>query len=160
MHVCAYALHLFMFLHYCVWLKLKYVHIQNIFYFSFDKASKGTVVFSRNIEAKDLIQMADGTSGDSSGYVKHEHSVFIDKILQKSEGIMKIKLDFGDLHDDDSPNGDVDKSFDFAKEFESNGTYQIHKVSCKHRARRSAIFPHLNTPSITKATLLATVDTC
>ena len=117
-------------------------------------------MFSRDIEAKDLILMAGGASGDSSGYVKHEESIFVDKILQKSEGKMKIKLDFGDLHNDDPPNGDVDKSFDFAKEFESNGTYLMQKVSCKRRARRSAIFPHLNTPSITKATLLATVDTC
>ena len=38
---------------------------------------------------------------------------------------MKIKLDFGDLQDDDSPSDDVDKSFDFAQEFESNGTYLV-----------------------------------
>ena len=117
-------------------------------------------MFSRDIGTKDLIQMADGDSGDSSGYVQHEKSVFVDKILQRSEGMMKIKLDFGDLQDDDSSNDDVDKSFDFGKEFESNGTYLIQKAYCMQRTRRSATFPDLNTPSINKATLLATIDTC
>ena len=117
-------------------------------------------MFSRNIGTKDLIQMAGGAPADSSGYIKHEKSTFVDKILQKSHGKMKIKLDFGDLQDDDSSNDDVDKSFDFGKEFESNGTYLIQKAHCKQRARRSATFPNLNTPSVNKATLLATIDTC
>ena len=149
----------------CICIAFTYVptciYIQNISYFSFDKASKGTVMFSRDIEAEDLIQMPDGASGESSGYVKHEQSVFVDKILQKSQGKMKIKLNFGDLQDDDLSNDDdVDTSFDFGKEFESNGTYLIEKAYCKKRDRRSAIFSDLNTPSITKATLLATIDTC
>ena len=92
-------------------------------------------MFSRDIGAKDLIQMASEDSADSSGYTKHEESVFVDKILQRSEGVMKIKLDFGDLPDDDSPSDEVDRSFDFAQEFESNGTYLIQKVSCKHYYR-------------------------
>ena len=128
--------------------------------FSFDRTSGGVIEFSRDIGSKDLIQMAGGEPGESSGYIKHEDSVFVDKILQKSEGQMKIKLDFGDLQDDESPNDDADKSFDFGKEFESNGTYLIQKAYCKQRSRRSAIFPDLNTPSINKATLLATIDTC
>ena len=173
--ICLYALcaqvYVYMYVHmHCIYvcsyisvcvLKLKYVHIQNISCFSFDKASKGTVMFSRDIEAEDLIQMPDGASGESSGYVKHEQSVFVDKILQKSQGKMKIKLDFGDLQDDDLSNDDdVDTSFDFGKEFESNGTYLIEKAYCKKRDRRSAIFSDLSAPSITKATLLATIDTC
>ena len=117
-------------------------------------------MFSRDIGTKDLIQMAGGAPADSSGYIKHEKSIFADEILQKSEGKMKIKLDLGDLQDDESPNDDTDKSFDFGKEFESNGTYLIQKAYCKQRSRRRAIFPDLNTPSINKATLLATIDTC
>ena len=70
-------------------------------------------MFSRDIGSKDLTQMAGGVLTDYSGYIQHEKSVFVNKILQKSQGEMKIKLDFGDLQDDELPNGDVDKSFDF-----------------------------------------------
>ena len=163
-HVCAYmhCIYVCSYISVCVKAKIRAsCDIQNISCFSFDKASKGTVMFSRDIEAEDLIQMPDGASGESSGYVKHEQSVFVDKILQKSQGKMKIKLNFGDFQDDDLSNDDdVDTSFDFGKEFESNGTYLIEKAYCKKRDRRSAIFSDLSTPSITKATLLATIDTC
>ena len=107
--------------------------------------------------------MAGGAPGDSSGYDKHEESVFVNKILQKSHGKMKIKLDFGDREDDDdddSSNDDMDKSFDFGKEFESNGSYFIEQSFCKQRTRRSAVFSDLQTPSVKRDTLLAAIDLC
>ena len=122
-------------------------------------------MFSRDIKASDLIHLPGGAPGDSSGYVKHEESVFVNKILQKSHGRMKIKLEFGDLNDDDdddddSANNDVDKKFDFGKDFESNGSYSIEKAFCKHRTRRSAIFSNLKAPNVKKDTLLAEIDLC
>ena len=134
---------------------------KDISLFSFGRTSGGVFVFSRDIETKDLIQMAGGASSDSSRYTKHEKSIFVNKILQKSRGKMKIKLDFGDLQEnDDSPNDDVNKDFDFGKDFESNGTYLMEKAYCKRRTRRNAMFPDLRAPSVKKATLLATIDTC
>ena len=109
--------------------------------------------------------MAGGAPGDSSGYAKHEESVFVNKILQKSHGKMKIKLDFGDREDDDDDDdddssNDMDKSFDFGNEFESNGSYFIEQAFCKHRNRRSAIFADLQAPSVKRDTLLAAIDLC
>ena len=133
--------------------------------FSFNKTSGDVIIFSRDVKASDLIQMAGGAPGDSSGYAKHEESVFVNKILQKSHGKMKIKLDFDDREDDDdddddSSNDDVDKSFDFGKEFESNGSYFIEQAFCKQRTRRSAIFSDLQALSVKKDTLLAAIDLC
>ena len=130
--------------------------------FSFNKTSGDVIIFSRDVKASDLVQMAGGAPGDSSGYAKHEESVFVNKILKKSHGKMKIKLDFGDREDDndDSSNDDMDKSFDFGKEFESNGSYFIEQAFCKHRTRRSAIFSDLQAPSVKKDTLLAAIDLC
>ena len=129
--------------------------------FSFNTTSGDVIVFSRDVKASDLIQMAGGAPGDSSGYAKHEESVFVNKILQKSHGKMKIKLEFGDLEDDDdSPNDDIDKNFDFGKEFESNGSYLIEKAFCKQRTRRNAIFSDLQASNVKKDTLLAAIDLC
>lgn len=127
----------------------------------FDKTSKGVTKFSRDVEAHDLIQMPyDETSGNSLGYSKHEESVFVKKRLHKSRGKMSIKLDFGDLEDDDDSNNDIDKDFDFGKEFQSNGSYLIQKAYCKRRTRRNVIFSDLEASSVNKATLLATIDLC
>ena len=139
--------------------------------FSFNKTSGDVIVFSRDVKASDLIQMAGGAPGDSSGYTKHEESVFVNKILQKSHGEMKIKLEFGDPiddddndssndDDDDSSNDDMDKSFDFGKEFESNGSYFIEQVFCKQRARRSTIFSDSQAPTVKRDILLAEIDLC
>ena len=135
---------------------------KNISLFSFNTTSGDVIVFSRDIKASDLIHMAGGAPGDSSGYVKHEESVFVNKILQKSHGKMKIKLEFGDRNDDDddSSNDDMDKSFDFGKEFESNGSYFIEQAFCKQRTKRNTIFADLRAPSVKKDTLLAAIDLC
>jgi len=119
------------------------------------------IVFSRDVKTRDIIQMAGGAPDDSLGYVKHEESVFVNKILQKSRGKMRIKLDLGDLQDksDDLPN-DVDKKFDFGKEFESNGSYLIQKAYCKQRSKRNVVFFDLKAPTVKKGTLLATIDLC
>ena len=88
-------------------------------------------MFSRDIMTSDLIQMANGAAKDSLAYAKHEESVFINKILLRSRGELKLKLDFGgsqnesDLLDNDE--NIIDKNTDFAKEFEANGSYLMQK---------------------------------
>lgn len=123
-------------------------------------------MFSRDVRTNDLIQTAGEDNRDSIAYTKHEESVFIKNVLQKSRGILKIKLDFNDDQNEfDVPNGDdttvnVDKDLDFGKELESNGSYLIQKLYCKQRVRRSATFSDLKAPKVEKATLLATIDLC
>ena len=132
------------------------------FLFSFDRTSGGVTIFSRDVGSNDLIQMAGGSPGDPLRYIKHEESVFVDKILKKSRGKMEIKLDFGDLQgeSDDSPDDDVDRKFDFGKEFESNGSYLIQQTYCRRRTKRSATFPDLKASSVKKDALLAVIDLC
>jgi len=123
--------------------------------------SRGVIVFSRDVKTRDIIKMAGGAPDDSLVYVKHEKSVFVNKILKKSRGKMRIKFDLGDLQDksDDLPNN-VDKNFDFGKEFESNGSYLIQKAYCKQRSKRNVVFSDLKAPTVKKGTLLATIDLC
>ena len=113
------------------------------------------------METSDLLQMAGGDVEDSHSiiFIKHEESVFINKLLQRSRGILKIKLDFSDDHDNEDDSTE-DKTFDFGKEFESNGSYLIQKLYCKQRARRNVVFVDLKAPNVEKATLLATIDPC
>lgn len=132
---------------------------------SFDRTSGGVTVFSRDVKTNDVIQMAGEADGKSIAYAKHEESVFKNNILQRSRGILKIKLDFSDNDSEfDEPNDDkdahVDKELDFGKELESNGSYLIQIMYCKQRTRRNAIFSDLKAPSVKKATLLATIDLC
>ena len=92
-------------------------------------------MFSRDIMTNDLIQMANGADKDSLAYTKHEESVFINKILLRSRGELKLKLDFGTSQNNESdlPVNDeniIDKNTDFAKEFEANGSQKTH---CKQR---------------------------
>ena len=120
--------------------------------------------FSRDVRTNDLIQLAGEAERDSIVYIKHEESVFLNNILQKSRGILKIKLDFSDHENEfDVPNNDdatahVNKRLDFGKELESNGSYLIQKAYCKQKARRDITFPDLQESSIEKSTLLATID--
>ena len=120
-------------------------------------------IFSRDVRTNDLIQMAGEAERDSIAYIQHEESVFSNKILQKSRGILKIKLDFSDHQnefDDDDTTANVNKNLDFGKELESNGSYLIQKVYCKQRAKRDITFPDLQESNVEKSTLLATIDLC
>ena len=128
--------------------------------FSFDKTSEDELVFSRDVRNGDLIQMAGGESltSDSLDYNKHEESVIVNKVLQKSRGKLKMKLDFGEHESDDLSSDDVDKDFDFGKEFASNGTYVLEKDYCKQRSKRNIMFADLKAPNIKRSTLLATID--
>ena len=123
-------------------------------------------MFSRDILTNDLIHMANGADKDSLSYTKHEESVYVNKILERSHGTLKLKLDFTHdgnqnesyLPDDNDDENDIDKTTDFGKEFASNGSFMIQKVYCKQRTKRSVIFADLKSPDIEKATLLATID--
>ena len=117
-------------------------------------------MFSRDVRKTDLIEMPVGASSDASGYIKHEESIFVNKILKRSRGKMRIKLDFGDIQNNDDSSSDLDTNFDFGKEFESNGSYLIEKAYCKRRIRRNTIFSDLKAPNVKKATLMATIDLC
>lgn len=123
-------------------------------------------MFSRDILTNDLIHMANGADKDSLSYTKHEESVYVNKILERSHGTLKLKLDFTHdsnqnesyLPDDNDDENDIDKTTDFGKQFASNGSFMIQKVYCKQRTKRSVIFADLKSPDIEKATLLATID--
>ena len=134
-----------------------YMHI-----FRFNRTASDVTMFSRDVMTNDLIQMANGAAKDSLAYTKHEESVFINKILQRSRGVLKLKLDFGgNQNESDLPNSDeniIDKNADFGKEFEANGSYLIQKLYCKQRTKRNVIFADLKASSVEKATLLATFD--
>ena len=131
---------------------------------SFDRTSGGVTMFSRDVKTNDLIQMAGGDVEDSHSiiFIKHEESVFISKILQRSRGLLKLKLDFNDDQSDFDNEDDstVNKTFDFGKDFESNGSYLIQKLYCKQRARRNVVFADLKALNVEKATLLAKIDPC
>lgn len=120
-------------------------------------------IFSRDVRTNDIIQMTGEAERDSIAYVMHEESVFSNKILQRSRGILKIKLDFSDHQnefDNDDTTAHVNKNLDFGKELESNGSYLIQKAYCKQRARRDITFPDLQESNVEKSTLLATIDLC
>ena len=137
-------------------------YVIKTYLFSFDRTTGGVTIFSRNVRTNDLIELAGGAPANPLRYTKHEESVFADKILKRSRGKMRIKLDFGDLQDDpdDSPNDDIDKKFDFGKDFESNGSYLIQQAYCRQRTKRSATFPDLKASNIKKDSLLAVIDLC
>ena len=130
--------------------------------FSFNRTSSNVVMFSRDVLKNDLIEMANGVDKDSLVYTKHEESVFVAKILQRSRGTLKLKLNFDDNQNEpdlsNRAENIVDKNIDFGKEFETNGTYLIQKVYCKQRTKRNMIFIDLKGPNVKKATLLATID--
>ena len=72
--------------------------------------------------------MADDTT-EMFHYVKYEESVFVKNVLQKSQGVIRIKLDFGAISGNgaaDTPQDDNTENYsDISKEFETNGTFTI-----------------------------------
>ena len=133
-----------------------------IFLFSFSGTSSNVIMFSRDVLTNDLIEMANGADKDSLVYTKHEESIFVAKILQRSRGILKLKLNFGSNQNESNlphnAKDTIDKNIDFSKEFETNGSYLIQKVFCKQRAKRNMIFADLKAPNVKKASLLVTID--
>jgi len=111
---------------------------------SFSRTSDGVTAFTREVRTDDLIQMAGEVPNNSIVYSKHEESVFIGTILQKSRWMLRIRVDLGHNHEEEKMSQDddpstFDSSIDLGKEFEANGTYLIEKVYCKHRTRRNAV---------------------
>jgi len=84
--------------------------------------------------------MVSEVPDDSIIYTKQEESVFLDKTLQKSRGIVRVKIDF-DHHaskvDDKQESDTYNPNFGFDEEFESNGTYLIEKMYCKKQGTPS-----------------------
>lgn len=119
-------------------------------------------MFHRDVTRDDLIQMANEADKDSIAYVKHEESVFVNKILQRSRGTLKLKLDFGGDQDTIDVSSDeeniINKNIDFGKDFGANGSYLIQKAYCKQRTKRTVIFADLQASDVVKATLLAAID--
>jgi len=130
-----------------------------------DRKSGGVTVLTRTVTTSDLIQMASEVPDDSMIYTKKEESVFLDRILQKSRGIVRVEVDLGHQsasQENDKPHSESDTfnpNFGFDKEFASNGTYLIEKMHCKKRAKRSVSFSNLDAPHVRKERhLLATID--
>ena len=131
---------------------------------SFSRTSNGVTEFTREVRTDDLIQMASEIPDDSIVYNKREESVFIGTILQKSRGMLRIRVDLGHSNGEEQElpvNDDTstfDQSFDFGKEFEANGTYLIEKIYCKHQTRRNVIFEDLAASDVEKEGLLAVIN--
>ena len=72
---------------------------------------------------------------------------------------MKVDFEGGNAS---MPRSENDTSYnsmiDFAKQFQSNGTYKIEKTHCKQRTRRSATFADLAAPDLKKGDLLAVIN--
>ena len=85
-----------------------------------------------------MIDIGGGAPADSLEYTKEENSTFIDQVLQRSQGAMRVKIDFGHDQNSETPDdGTLNQSFDFGKEFEVNGTYTIEKMYCMQRSKRT-----------------------
>ena len=106
-----------------------------------------------------MIDIGGGAPVDSLEYTKEENSTFIDQVLQRSHGVMRVKIDFGqDQNSDAQDDGTLNQSFDFSKEFEVNGTYTIEKMYCNQRNKRSITFANLKGPNVQKGTIRAATD--
>ena len=127
-------------------------------YHSFAKTSSNVLSFTRTFKTSDLIEVAGGVPKDSLNYAKTEKSTFINRILYRSRGIVRVSVNFG--HDQYSePASDAfNPNFNFGDEFQANGTYTLERVYCQQRRRRRLIFVDLASPDIQKGSLKATAD--
>ena len=116
------------------------------------------ISFTRIIKTNDLIEVTGGAPKDSLNYAKTEKSTFINKILYRSQGKLRTKVDFG--HEQNSePAGDTfNPNFDFGDEFQANGSYILERVYCKQRNKRSLVFVDLASTNVQKGSLKATID--
>jgi len=100
-----------------------------------------------------------GSPPDSSLVLsKHEVSVFVNKILKMSRGIMRVRIDFGKANLSMANDTFSDSVMSFGREFQSNGTYLIEKAYCKRKSKRNLIFEDLAASNVEKGDLLAIID--
>ena len=120
------------------------------------KTSGNVTSFTRTINSSDLIEVTGGASKDFLNYAKTEKSTFINKILYRSHGMLKAGVELGHHHNLSSDANNT--NFDFGKEFEANGTYELERVYCKHRSKRSLVFVNLDASNIQKGSLTGNID--
>ena len=126
-------------------------------HYSFAKTSSNVISFTRTIKTSDLIEVTGGAPKDSLNYAKTEKSTFINKILYRSFGTLRARVDFG--HEHSEPASDTfNPNFNFTDEFQTNGTYVLERVYCKKRNKRSLIFVDLASSNVRKGSLKANID--
>lgn len=116
--------------------------------------------FTRSFNQSDLIEVAGGAPQDSLNYTKMEKSTYINKILHRSRGALKIRVDFGhdQLQDSEPANETFNPDLDFGDEFQVNGTYILERIYCKQRHKRSLVFANLASSYVQKGSIKAIVD--
>ena len=126
-------------------------------YCSFAKTSSNVISFIRTFKTSDLIEVNGGAPKDSLDYTKTEKSTFINKILYRSFGMLKARVNFGNEQSSGSSSDTFNPNFKFGDEFQANGTYMLERVYCKKRNKRSLIFVDLSSSNVQKGSLKATV---
>lgn len=125
---------------------------------SYAKTSNKVVSFTRNFEAGDLIEVTGGMPKDSLVYTKTEKSIFVNKILYKSRGTLRIRVLFGNDQNSEPASDTFNPQFDFSDEFQANGTYVLEKAYCKQRSKRNLVFADLEFANIQKGSLKAVIS--
>jgi len=116
-------------------------------------------MFTRSIKSADLIDISGGAPRNSLDYIKLEKSTFIDKVLYKSSGVLKARVDFGHGKSaEPSSSKTFNPNIDFGEEFQANGTYEITKMYCSRRHKRSFSFADLSNPNVHKGNIKAVID--
>ena len=128
------------------------------FFFSFLKTSSNVISFTRAFETSDLIEVTGGAPKGSLSYTKTEKSTFINRVLYKSRGMLKSRIELGRNQTSEPSSNTSNPNLDFGKEFEANGTYVLEKVYCKQKSKRSLAFANLESSNIKKGFLKATID--
>ena len=116
------------------------------------------ISFTRIIKTNDLIEVTGGAPKDSLNYAKTEKSTFINKILYRSQGKLRTKVDFGHEQNSEPGSDTFNPNFDFGDEFQANGSYILERVYCKQRNKRSLVFVDLASTNVQKGSLKATID--
>ena len=104
------------------------------------------------------IEVTGGLSKDLLDYIKIEKSTFINKILHKSQGTLRIKVVFGNDQNSEPASDTYNPHFDFGDEFQANGTYVLENAYCKQRTKRNLVFADLIDSNIQKGSLKAVID--
>ena len=124
----------------------------------FSKTSSNVISFTRTINTSDLIDVTGGASKDLLNYTKTEKSTFINKILYISHGMLKARVELGHHYNSTSSGDTNNTNFEFGKEFEANGTYELERVYCKRKSKRSLVFVNLDASNIQKGSLTGIID--
>ena len=73
--------------------------------------------------------------------------------------MVKARVELGHHHHNSTSSSDTNNTnFDFGKEFEANGTYELERVYCKRKNKRSLVFVNLDSPNIRKGSLTGIID--